>query len=134
MSDRLFRSPPWRRRCLPAATAVLAVSAAAIVATSQAQAAPSHQPAGAVEATYYQQGPWTVAARTGADHNDIQGRPGCSNATCTAGVDGYLCYLTAWFMDRLRGDPFAHSAFVAETGELLHNTANWADQAGNITD
>ncbi|WP_280238413.1 hypothetical protein [Nocardia abscessus] len=82
MSDRIFRSPRWRRRCLPGATAVLAVSAAAIVATPQAQAAPTYQPAGEVEA----------------------------------------------------GRSLRAQRIVAETGELLHNTANWADQASNITD
>ncbi|WP_327097686.1 hypothetical protein OIE68_02055 [Nocardia vinacea] len=76
--------------------------------------------------------PKAKAALKDANHNDIQGQPGCTNYGCTAGVGGYLGYLTAWFMDRLRGDSHAHSAFVAGTGELLHN-AHWADQASNIT-
>ncbi|MEV0362409.1 poly(ethylene terephthalate) hydrolase family protein [Nocardia fusca] len=85
---------------------------------------------------YYDSIPTSVpkarAALIGADHNDIQGQPGCTNFACTAGVDGYLGYLTAWFMDRLRGDSIARGAFLAGTGEILHNT-HWSDQASTIT-
>ncbi|QLY32698.1 hypothetical protein H0264_10980 [Nocardia huaxiensis] len=66
-----------------------------------------------------------------ASHNDIQGQPGCTTFGCNHGVDGYLGYLTAWFMDRLRGDAQAHRVFVSETGELLHN-AHWTGQQTNI--
>lgn len=66
-----------------------------------------------------------------ASHNDIQGQPGCTTYACNDGVDGYLGYLTAWFMDRLRGDAQAHRVFVSGTGELLHN-AHWTGQQTNI--
>jgi len=85
---------------------------------------------------YYDSLPPSIAkARAmlvGATHNDIQGQPGCTNFPCTAGVDGYLGYLTAWFMDQLSGNARAHTAFVARTGELAHNP-QWTDQASNIT-
>ena len=76
--------------------------------------------------------PKTRAALVGAQHNDIQGQPDCTNFSCAEGVDGYLGYLTAWFMDRLRDDPAARTAFLAEIGELLHNP-HWSDQASTIT-
>ncbi|WP_051024389.1 poly(ethylene terephthalate) hydrolase family protein [Nocardia aobensis] len=76
--------------------------------------------------------PKARAAVVGAQHNDIQGQPDCTNYSCTEGVYRYLGYLTAWFMDRLRGDAVAHGAFVAGTGELLHNP-HWSDQASTIT-
>lgn len=76
--------------------------------------------------------PKARAAVVGAQHNDIQGQPDCTNFSCTEGVYRYLGYLTAWFMDRLRGDPDARAAFLAATGELLHNP-HWSDQASTIT-
>lgn len=76
--------------------------------------------------------PKARAALVGAQHNDIQGQPGCTNYSCTEGVYRYLGYVTAWFMDRLRGDSAARGAFLADTGELLHNP-HWSDQASTIT-
>ncbi|MGI5221494.1 hypothetical protein [Nocardia sp. CA-290969] len=76
--------------------------------------------------------PKARAAVVGAQHNDVQGQPDCTNFSCTEGVYRYLGYLTAWFMDRLRGDPTARTAFLAGTGELLHNP-HWSDQASTIT-
>ncbi|MFI7665773.1 hypothetical protein [Nocardia sp. NPDC049526] len=76
--------------------------------------------------------PKARAAVVGAQHNDIQGQPDCTNYSCTEGVYRYLGYLTAWFMDRLRGDAAARGAFSAGTGELLHNP-HWSDQASTIT-
>ncbi len=76
--------------------------------------------------------PKARAAVVGAQHNDIQGQPDCTNYSCTEGVYRYLGYLTAWFMDRLRGDSAARSAFLADTGELMHNP-HWSDQASTIT-
>ncbi|WP_107656423.1 poly(ethylene terephthalate) hydrolase family protein [Nocardia suismassiliense] len=76
--------------------------------------------------------PKARAALVGAQHNDIQGQPDCTNYSCTEGVYRYLGYLTAWFMDRLRGDQAARQAFLADTGELLHNP-HWSDQASTIT-
>ncbi|MEV6073301.1 hypothetical protein AB0L82_42720 [Nocardia sp. NPDC052001] len=71
------------------------------------------------------------ASLINASHNDIQGQPGCTNLGCNDGVEGYLGYLTAWFMDRLRGDSQAHRVFVSGTGEFLHNP-HWTDQQSNI--
>ncbi|MGS2809145.1 poly(ethylene terephthalate) hydrolase family protein [Nocardia sp. MW-W600-9] len=76
--------------------------------------------------------PKARAAVVGAQHNDIQGQPDCTNYSCTEGVYRYLGYLTAWFMDRLRGDATARSAFLTGTGEILHNP-HWSDQASTIT-
>ncbi|MGF6882823.1 pimeloyl-ACP methyl ester carboxylesterase [Nocardia sp. GAS34] len=75
--------------------------------------------------------PKARAALINASHNDIQGQPGCTNLGCNDGVDGYLGYLTAWFLDQLRGDTRAHSIFVSGTGEFQHN-AHWTDQQSNI--
>ncbi|MDO3649867.1 hypothetical protein Q3A91_23115 [Nocardia mangyaensis] len=76
--------------------------------------------------------PKARAAVVGAQHNDIQGQPHCTNLSCTEGVYRYLGYVTAWFMDHLRGDTRARGAFLADTGELLHNLY-WSDQASTIT-
>lgn len=76
--------------------------------------------------------PKVRASLINASHNDIQGQPGCTNFGCNDGVDGYLGYVAAWFLDQLRGDDSrAHSVFVSGTGELLHN-AHWAEQQSNI--
>ncbi|MFI6225221.1 hypothetical protein ACIBEH_32065 [Nocardia salmonicida] len=76
--------------------------------------------------------PKARAALLGAQHNDIQGQPGCTNYSCTEGVHRYLGYLAAWFSGRLRGDPAARGAFLAGTGEFLHNP-HWSEQASTIT-
>ncbi|SFM75019.1 Predicted dienelactone hydrolase [Nocardia asteroides] len=76
--------------------------------------------------------PKARAAVVGAQHNDVQGQPTCTNYSCTEGVHRYLGYVTAWFMDRLRGDPDARAVFLADTGEILHNP-HWSDQASTIT-
>lgn len=70
----------------------------------------------------------------GPNHNDITGQPDCSHAQfpCINGVYGYLGYPTAWFMDQLQGDTFAHGAFVNGTGEMFSETQNWALVASNI--
>jgi hypothetical protein len=47
-------------------------------------------------------------------------------------VYGYLGYPTAWFMDRLQGDTYAHGAFVNSTGEMFSETTNWQYVASNI--
>ncbi len=75
--------------------------------------------------------PKARAAVINAGHNDVQGQPGCSNLGCNDGVDSYLGYLTAWFMDQLRGDAQAHSVFVSGTGEFQHNP-HWTEQQSNI--
>ena len=48
------------------------------------------------------------------------------------GVYGYLGYPTAWFMDRLQGDAYAHKAFIKGTGEIFSETANWEFVDSNI--
>lgn len=70
----------------------------------------------------------------GPDHNDITGQPSCHTAQlpCVNGVYGYLGYPTAWFMDRLQGDTYAHGAFVNGTGEIFSQTTNWEYVASNI--
>jgi hypothetical protein len=70
----------------------------------------------------------------GPNHNDIQGQPDCRLASfpCVNGVYGYLGYPTAWMMDRLQGDTYAHGAFVNATGEIFSETKNWEYVASNI--
>ena len=70
----------------------------------------------------------------GPNHNDISGQPSCQTASqpCVNGVYGYLGYPTAWFMDQLQGDAYAHGAFVSGTGEIFSQTTNWEYVASNI--
>jgi hypothetical protein len=70
----------------------------------------------------------------GPNHNDISGQPDCTTVVppCVNGVYGYLGYPTAWFMDRLQGDTYAHGAFINGTGEILSQTKNWEYVASNI--
>jgi hypothetical protein len=70
----------------------------------------------------------------GPTHNDITGQPDCTHAQfpCINGVYGYLGYPTAWFMDQLQGDTYAHGAFVNGTGEMFSETTNWELVASNI--
>lgn len=88
---------------------------------------------------YYQATPPSVAKAwatlNAADHNDVQGQPDCATASfpCVHGVYGYLGYLTAWLLDRLRDDTRAHGIFVAGTGELFDQNSTWSNQASNIT-
>jgi len=87
---------------------------------------------------YYQAVPNSVAkvkgTLIGPSHNDVAGQPDCSQAPfpCINGVYGYLGYPTAWFMDRLQGDTYAHGAFVNSTGEIFSETTNWQYVASNI--
>ena len=89
-------------------------------------------------AAYYDAVPNTIPKAKGTligpSHNDIQGQPGCTITIfgCIDGVYGYLGYPTAWFMDRLQGDAFAHGAFVKNTGEMFSQTKNWEFVASNI--
>lgn len=71
----------------------------------------------------------------GPDHNDLSGQPSCQTAKaqpCVNGVYGYLGYPTAWFMDQLQGDTYAHGAFVGGTGEIFSQTTNWEYVASTI--
>jgi len=89
-------------------------------------------------AAYYDAVPNTIPKAKGTligpSHNDIQGQPGCTITIfgCINGVYGYLGYPTAWFMDRLQGDAFAHGAFVKNTGEMFSQTKNWEFVTSNI--
>ncbi|MGB6165711.1 MAG: hypothetical protein WCF33_22975 [Pseudonocardiaceae bacterium] len=92
---------------------------------------------------YYQATPASVtkvwATLQGPAHNDVQGQPDCASAnppidppsSCVNGVYGYLGYPTAWMMDRLQDDNYAHQAFISGTGELFHETANWTNQTSS---
>jgi hypothetical protein len=70
----------------------------------------------------------------GPTHNDISGQPSCATAVppCVNGVYGYLGYPTAWMMDQLQGDSFAHGAFVHGSGEMFSQTKNWEFVESNI--
>jgi hypothetical protein len=70
----------------------------------------------------------------GPTHNDVTGQPSCATAQvpCVDGVYGYLGYLTAWMMDQLQGDNFAHGAFVQGSGEIFTETKNWELVESNI--
>ena len=87
---------------------------------------------------FYQAVPNSVAkvkgTLIGPSHNDLGGQPSCAQAPvpCVNGVYGYLGYPTAWFMDRLQGDGYAHGAFVNSTGEMFSETTNWEYVASNI--
>jgi pimeloyl-ACP methyl ester carboxylesterase len=87
---------------------------------------------------YYAALPGSVAklwgTLNGPNHNDIQGQPDCQQAStpCTNGVYGYLGYPTAWLMDRLQGDSYAHGAFVWPFGEMMLEKTNWSNQISNI--
>lgn len=53
------------------------------------------------------------AAIVGADHNDIQGQPGCQPFAigCRAGIGAFLPYVTAWLRWQLAGDKAAAAVF-----------------------
>jgi hypothetical protein len=87
---------------------------------------------------YYQDTPDDVeklwATLIGANHDDVGGAPTCAGVfpPCNNGVYGYLGYPTAWMMDRLQNDRYAHGAFVSGSGEIFHETANWENAESNI--
>jgi hypothetical protein len=74
------------------------------------------------------------ATLRGPSHNDVTGQPGCNTAVqpCINGVYGYLGYPTAWMMYHLKGDNYAHGAFVSGTGEMFIQPLNWELVASNI--
>jgi len=53
------------------------------------------------------------AAVVGADHNDIQGQPGCQPFAigCRSGIGAFLPYVTAWLRWQLAGDKAAAAVF-----------------------
>jgi hypothetical protein len=89
-------------------------------------------------AAFYNAVPNSVAKLKGTligpTHNDVTGQPSCAGAQapCFDGVYGYLGYPTAWMMDRLQGDGYAHGAFVHGTGEMFTETKNWEFVDSNI--
>lgn len=109
-----------------------------VVISPSRQVAPASLVGLQSNAAYYEAAPASVtkvwATLNGADHNDVQGQPGCAPGAigCLSGVHGYLGYPTAWMLDQLRGDKYAHQAFVNGTGELFRETTNWSNQTSNI--
>ncbi|WP_342800422.1 hypothetical protein [Nocardia sp. No.11] len=79
--------------------------------------------------------PKVWATLEGADHNDIQGDPGCADnqLACGTGVYGFLGYPTAWLAARLRGDARAAAAFVSGSGALFAPSPHWRNQTGTFT-
>jgi hypothetical protein len=70
----------------------------------------------------------------GVSHSDPMGQPGCTggDSYCTNGVYGFLGYPTAWMMDQLQNDAYAHAAFIKNSGEFFKEKANWLNQVGDI--
>lgn len=88
-------------------------------------------------ACMYEKTPDTVeklwATLEGADHNDVQGQPGCPEppGLCAIGAYGFLGYPTAWMMDRLAGDALARGAFTRDDGEIFFDPA-WSNAISNV--
>ncbi|MGH3869917.1 MAG: hypothetical protein ACRDSR_00130 [Pseudonocardiaceae bacterium] len=88
---------------------------------------------------YYQAAPASITkvwgTLNGPDHLDVQGQPDCAQISrgCVKGVYGYLGYPTAWMMDRLQSDGYAHHAFISGTGEIFQEVTNWSNQSSNIS-
>ena len=61
------------------------------------------------------------ASVRGADHNDIQGQPGCGFLAigCRKGVDGFLPVITAWLAWQLGIDPAARQVFAGKDAPFL---------------
>jgi hypothetical protein len=98
---------------------------------------PPWQPAGLQSnQAYYDATPAAVTRAWGtlihANHNDVQGQPGCADASlpCTTGVYGYLGYPTAWLMAQLGSCDYARRAFIPGTGEFYEPNPNWVNQIG----
>ncbi|NKY53559.1 poly(ethylene terephthalate) hydrolase family protein [Nocardia vermiculata] len=85
---------------------------------------------------YYRATPASVTkvwgTLVGPNHNDVQGQPGCAEASspCTDGVYGYLGYPTAWLVARLQNCPHAAAAFAPGTGEFYAPNPHWGNQTG----
>jgi pimeloyl-ACP methyl ester carboxylesterase len=81
-------------------------------------------PPDAVDA-YYQAVPGGLLKAKGmvvdADHNDIQGQPECGFLAigCRHGVEGFLPYVTAWLVWRLKTDAAAGRLFVGHGAAFL---------------
>ncbi|MEV0246061.1 hypothetical protein AB0H76_05665 [Nocardia sp. NPDC050712] len=77
--------------------------------------------------------PKAWATLIGPNHNDVQGKPTCAEASfpCGTGVYGYLGYPTAWLLAQLRGDTAARWAFTVG-GEFTTPSRNWSNQSTNL--
>ena len=122
---------------LPSGSSVFFIDGSADIPISPPKQSPQTSGEQSVEA-FYNATPTTVhklkGTLIGPGHADISGQPDCSHAQfpCINGVYGYLGYPTAWFMDQLQGDTYAHGAFVNGTGEMFSETQNWEYVASNI--
>ncbi|MGX1785440.1 hypothetical protein ACWIGM_01800 [Bosea sp. NPDC055332] len=63
------------------------------------------------------------AAVAGADHNDIQGQPGCQPFAigCRAGIGAFLPYVTAWLRWQLAGDKAAAGIFAGKGAPFVRD-------------
>jgi fermentation-respiration switch protein FrsA (DUF1100 family) len=63
------------------------------------------------------------AAVVGADHNDIQGQPGCQSFAigCRTGIGAFLPYVTAWLRWQLAGDKAAAAVFSGKGALFLRD-------------
>ena len=63
------------------------------------------------------------AAVAGADHNDIQGQPGCQFLAigCRAGIGAFLPYVTAWLRWQLAGDRAAAGVFAGKAAPFVRD-------------
>ena len=71
----------------------------------------------------------------GADHNDLQGQPGCvaGAPACRTGVQGYLGYPTAWLLWRLNGTADGPAMFSAANGEMTTKASgSWVLPQTNV--
>ncbi|MCD9027783.1 hypothetical protein LDO26_06145 [Luteimonas sp. BDR2-5] len=121
---------------MPDGTSVLLLTGTRDGIAPPLQDAPTDPPYQSVRA-YYDAVPAgrvkAMGALVDADHNDIQGQPGCGwfSPGCRHGVSGYLGPLTAWLAWQLRGDAAAGSAyFAAGCGRLFRDEA-WTAAASD---
>ncbi len=63
------------------------------------------------------------AAIVGADHNDIQGQPGCQPFAigCRSGIGAFLPYATAWLRWQLAGDKAAAAVFGGKEAPFVRD-------------
>ncbi|CAD5267637.1 conserved exported hypothetical protein [Bosea sp. 62] len=63
------------------------------------------------------------AAVAGADHNDIQGQPGCQLFAigCRTGIGAFLPYVTAWLRWQLASDKAAAAVFTGKAAPFVRD-------------
>jgi hypothetical protein len=63
------------------------------------------------------------AAIVGADHNDIQGQPGCQPFAigCRTGIGAFLPYVTAWLRWQLAGEKAAATVFSGKNAPFARD-------------